>query len=544
MKADIVEVVTAITTTAPNNDEMLQVHLSTGSGFSVPSIWKSTTSSCSRRNSSSTFATDVNNDGCADFVCVTGRGEEVCWMVALSDCIGTFGELVSWKCGGMHPPQLPADALASPLHLHKYRSPSRPLSLQPPPQKYTYLMADINNDGKADALYFDAATNAGTWYVAASDGNSSFASTWSVWMYGHGRSFVHSKGIGTSVATHFFIGMPFARNFSDSPAPVAVWPEGQWKVVPTCSVNGCYATPCEYNTWEAWDMRYVPRINGTYRWFDTADEDAIDDTIDSLQAALVDYVLIDLTNAIQVPFILKRTRAFLLRLAERRANKTATLQFAFALGWYWSSDPGTFEEQAQLAWDWFYSNQTYGAPYASAKDAVDFKPLLVQYGTPAGKAAWLNYTGNKTYANKFSLKWSYGSTPTDGPGGECPVGRPPPSTHWLPPQEDWGLFYGWGYPNGSLPNPQTMVVQPGWNNSLGCVVERDDGAHFARDWERVLAANPREVVVATWNDFGEDTCVQPSDTSRLKADGEEGWAAPDLYWNMTVHGLRTWKSMP
>ena len=60
MKADIVEVVTAITTTAPNNDEMLQVHLSTGSGFSVPSIWKSTTSSCSRRNSSSTFATDVN----------------------------------------------------------------------------------------------------------------------------------------------------------------------------------------------------------------------------------------------------------------------------------------------------------------------------------------------------------------------------------------------------------------------------------------------------------------------------------------------------
>lgn len=106
------------------------------------------------------------------------------------------------------------------------------------------------------------------------------------------------------------------------------------------------------------------------------------------------------------------------------------------------------------------------------------------------------------------------------------------------------LFYGWGFPNGSLPNPDVMVVQPGWNNSLGCVVERKDGAHYARDWDRVHEANPREIVIAAYNDFGEDTCVQTSDTSRLQADGEEGWSSPDLYWNMTKVNLKQWKNAP
>jgi hypothetical protein len=199
-------------------------------------------------------------------------------------------------------------------------------------------------------------------------------------------------------------------------------------------------------------MRYVPRINGTYRWFDTADVEAIDDTIDSLQEALIDYVLIDLTNAIQVPFILKRARAFLKRLADRRASKTAVLQFAFGLGWFWSNDPATFEQQAQLAWDWFYNNATYGAPSSSVK-GDQAKPLLVQYGTATGKVAWLNYTGNRTYSEKFDIKWSYGTTPTRDPEGLCPGMEPTPppaGAVWLPPQKDWGLFYGWGFPNGTV----------------------------------------------------------------------------------------------
>lgn len=453
-KADVVEWVlkaaAARTITEPRptlaveqQGALLQVHLSTGSGFEGPVVWKNTVSSdrCSS-NAAFGFVADVNKDGCSDFVCVQGLQDGACWMVGLSDCRSRFGDMTAWKCGPL-PQQQQGQQQPLPLYLqrHSRRQHSASRQHSSTPRSGRLLMADVNLDGVADALYFDPDANAGTWYVSLSDGKASFATSWSLWMSQHGRNFVHSKPIGAKVATNLFVGMPFSRNFSESPAPVAVWPDGQWKVAPTCGVYGCYGSPCEYNTWEAWDMRYVPRINGQYRWFDTADVEAIDDTIDSLQGASVDYIIVDLTNTIQTPFILKRTRAFLKRLADRRASKTAVLQFAFGLGWYWSNDPATFEQQAQLAWSWFYNNETYGAPSASAKGDQS-KPLLIQYGTIKGKVAWLNYTGNKTFSDKFDIKWSYGSTPTRDPEGMCPGMEPtpyaPPGVVWMPPKQDWG----------------------------------------------------------------------------------------------------------
>ncbi len=99
--------------------------------------------------------------------------------------------------------------------------------------------------------------------------------------------------------------------------------------------------------------------------------------------------------------------------------------------------------------------------------------------------------------------------------------------------------------NGSLSNPVSMVVQPGWNSSNGCIVRRENGSHYAEDWRRVMSNNPRQVIVGSWNDFMEDTAVQPCDTSRLPEDQEDGpWASPGMYWDQTVAGIKAWRAMP
>jgi hypothetical protein len=45
-----------------------------------------------------------------------------------------------------------------------------------------------------------------------------------------------------------------------------------------------------------------------FRLFDTSETVAIDDTIDSLENAGIDYVIVDLTNNIGIGFILTRTQ--------------------------------------------------------------------------------------------------------------------------------------------------------------------------------------------------------------------------------------------
>jgi hypothetical protein len=189
---------------------------------------------------------------------------------------------------------------------------------------------------------------------------------------------------------------------------------GEWKAVPTCSVKGCYGYPGEYNTWEGWSLKYTPVFrNGTAQTFDSGDVAAIDDSIDAFLDAGLDFVIIDLTNNIGVPFILKRTQAFLLRLAERRAanaTRACRLQYAFALSWYWSTDPATFEQQTDLAWNMFVHNSSYGGLDAVAK--VDGKPLVVQFASPSMKAAWEAFNGTK---DRFTVRWAFGSTPTQDP---------------------------------------------------------------------------------------------------------------------------------
>jgi hypothetical protein len=58
---------------------------------------------------------------------------------------------------------------------------------------------------------------------------------------------------------------------------------------------------------------------------------------------------------------------------------------------------------------------------------------------------------------------------------------------------------------------------------------REGGRLYARTWLRVLKARPRFVTIADWNNFEEETAVEPS----FNWEDPKGYATPDLYVRIT-----------
>jgi hypothetical protein len=80
--------------------------------------------------------------------------------------------------------------------------------------------------------------------------------------------------------------------------------------------------------------------------------------------------------------------------------------------------------------------------------------------------------------------------------------------------KDQATHGGWGWGSQPLPpgSHECMSIMPGWNrgDDPGPGVPREGGAYYARQWQEVLRARPRFVLIAGWNDFSELTAIEPS----------------------------------
>ena len=59
--------------------------------------------------------------------------------------------------------------------------------------------------------------------------------------------------------------------------------------------------------------------------------------------------------------------------------------------------------------------------------------------------------------------------------------------------------------------------------------DRQGGAHYVREWLRVLQARPQYITIADWNNFEEETAIEGSYTW----EGGLGFAVPNLYTRIT-----------
>jgi hypothetical protein len=231
------------------------------------------------------------------------------------------------------------------------------------------------------------------------------------------------------------------------------------------------------------------------------------------------------------------------------------------------------EAEAKIAWDQWVTNSSCGG--VDAYFHLDGKPLLLSYTSYAQRKAWEQLPDHSN-TDHFTVRWVQGALPDQGRGCPAQSGGIDPHAPWLPPASDYGLYYGWGIPNGSLPS-ETMVVMPGmpfylihfircaqskllyqtfashppgWNNSEGCVVPRNSPrpGHFYDEmcWASVLASSPTHLVLNSWNEFAEQTAMEPADSAGAPP-GCDKWVDADgaldpwVYWRKTVDYIKQWR---
>lgn len=492
------------------------VATSTGNGFNNYSLWKSGHGA----NSTSQMLADCNGDGKADAVAFFGLDGS--WYMATSSG-SAFNNPTLWKSG------------------HGAGSSRQ-------------FMGDLNKDSKADAVVF---FSSGDWYAAYSTGSS--LQNYFHWTTGHGAGsqnqlLTDANGDGYADPFVFFSGdingdgksgdwYGRKNNKASGVYPDEVFNSGfgsvsakQFQSNVTGDAKGWKASVVYeaatgtwkveryhffarhiYNTWQGWNIKYVPYTLGSYQTYDSGDSAVIDEHLSMCADAKVDFLLLDETNNLYVDegYIFERAKALAARVRTWNANAAnRDVKYAVAIGGIqFSQNPATLEWEAGEVWKQFANTVDGGVDNYYH---VNGKPLLVVYCTPSNKTAWQNYTGDKTNSGRFSLRWAH--SPSEAG------------------------TYGWEVRNGTVDHDEVMVVMPGWNNNKGVApVSRSNGDYYTLScWDKVLtkASKPQIVVINSFNEYAEETAVAPTDTANVTAPTEKwynksGQLDNHMYWNMT-----------
>jgi hypothetical protein len=535
------------------------VALSNGTYFQAPTLWASGHGS----GSQSQLLADVNGDGKADAVAyfdVPGFAGK--WYVALSNG-NAFNGAALWADGhgaGSKKQFLAdvtgdgkADAVAffdvSGFAGKWYVAPSLGTAFGGASQwtdgygagSNQQLVADVTGDGKADAVvYFKNQTSTippGAWYKADANNSGNGFTGSQLWKYAHGNYVL------TDASTAQFLADVTGDNRAD---PVAfVGSRGLWRVLPANQ----YTEPPELNIWDAWDIRYRPIVNGTPSVYDSGNSAVIDEQLNKIEDAGIDYILLEMTNGVHQTFTYPRAKAVCERVAAHNAAG-GNLKFAVATGNVQGThNPQTVEDEATQVQNDFVDDPICGSSYYNYKS----KPLYVAYGTYAdiyGSNGWLNYA-NKTTTNNFTVIPSidkFAVNVTNYPsktGGGC--GTIPSNLTNTPPPSEYGKFLAWGMPYGAVGTGPIMSVMPGWINKVGERILRtqlgvEGGFYTTCGWNRVLAAAPEMTVINSFNEFAERTAIEPADTSMI-GDSQETWSSPTFYWDLTKQKIQQLKGL-
>ncbi|TXD51326.1 FG-GAP-like repeat-containing protein, partial [Polaribacter sp. IC063] len=498
------------------------VSLSSGTGFGGYSLWTAGHGT----GSTNQFLADVNGDGKADAVVFADNVGE--WNVAVSN--GTrFGGYSLWTAG------------------HGTGSTNQ-------------FLKDVNGDGKADAVVF--AENVGDWNVSVSTG-SGFAG-YSLWRSGDGVgsknqfiSDVDGDGKGDAVLffdnNTWFVSLSNGTGFKASKRRLAghgvgstnqflgdVTGDGnsdavifdgnpsavEWYVM--SDLTGKLFKPNMVNTWQAWNMDYLPisKTRGHYQ-YDNLEEDIVDEHIEMIVDAGIDFIIFDATNNLEVDgrYILNRAEKFIERVQIwNNAHKVSKqLKYSFAIGGsQFNNNINTLIIEANYVYDNYFSKDPDNY-YITAQN----KPLLSNYSNTEDREKWLSSGQLNDIKNKFDLQWIKGGV--DEPG-----------------------LYGWANsPAGPIADNNVMVVMPGWRNGLNSPGDspRDNGAYYLNSWAKVLEVAPKTVIINSFNEYAERTALAPSGLTPTfdHINDNEKWrnTAGEIddyfYWRETVRFIKIFR---
>lgn len=318
-------------------------------------------------------------------------------------------------------------------------------------------------------------------------------------------------------------------------------------VAPEIATNGNHLGPTDVGAWyctyygDDWNrvggMGYVPCMYrplcsskpGDFRTYSATDTAVIDFHMEQLAKAKIDFILFELTPGglggyrPAMNAFVDNARVVVERLKLWNDKHDWKIKYAVAAGShkdvYGDSPIGLcMEKEARDVYETFFLNKHYGGPDNYYQ--LDGKPLLVYWGDLHGnQAAWAAYDADKTYGNRFSIRYA---------------------------QDVVKGSYGWNiYATGTVLDDEVEVVSPGWGHFARKVppyVPRLHGDFYRRCWNTVLKnPKPKIVMIVTFNDYLENTAVWTADTRNLtdaeKWEDADGDLNPNLYWNITVEKI-------
>ncbi len=220
-----------------------------------------------------------------------------------------------------------------------------------------------------------------------------------------------------------------------------------------------------------------------------------------------DYALIHRNAERLVPFLKKAGLQFAVCYEDKSADRPAKAGGAAA-------GDAEAAAHARTALQWLDAHWFADPAYVRR----DGRPLLLVFGPQRVDGAALGRLRQGLSANPllFGLPHLSGPAGFDGLFGWPPVsdGKTSAKADWTRDLDvlDARRRAGEAVLGVAFPGFQDIYAQAGLHPSYGRI-EAGDGATFAESLDRALAAHSGVVQLATWNDFGEGTVIEPSNNN-------------------------------
>lgn len=268
--------------------------------------------------------------------------------------------------------------------------------------------------------------------------------------------------------------------------------------------------------WSEW-TRYKPELG----YYDSGD--IIPQQYPLFKRAGIDYLLLDNTNG------WGNDGGLIAQNAKKVFDKLPhDIPVALASGFPLWNGQGSAEKrlsdmntEASIIWNEMAQRPNHLKWY----DSGTYKPLYVVYNDI--QAAHPQDEIHRYWKDpRFAVRYAAGTTEASNP--------------YLQPYANEGLW-GWVVRFPQMVSPETMAAQPGFNTThlpgrTASPVLRNQGQSYMQQWLYVLKHRPRNVIIPSWNDWGEETAIEPArrviGTAELFTDyyGEE---TPDWYLQIT-----------
>ncbi len=215
-----------------------------------------------------------------------------------------------------------------------------------------------------------------------------------------------------------------------------------------------------------------------YGYYASNDPDYLESVFARLKSMGIDFLVLDDTNGHWNDYGLIRRNMWACFEQASRMGKFAP-QIAIATG-----DPVRNEDYAgqQKEFDAYYEMKE---KYPEVFYQYEGKPFLLMY---VAHVAGARYDDNR---DRFTLRYGTGYI------------------SWQNFIEDTTLFttqgnWGWVW---DMQNPGTeiMGVQPGYNKPHHAFVARENGKHYIEQWLAAIKANPKVIMLPSYNDHCEET---------------------------------------